>query len=240
MKTRKRFASEMHALVAAILVAVWCSNQSFAQLNYVSADRSVSAVASVCDTSSDEESTMGLGTFSAMVEAFESDAMPTCQGTASSSADQLSDLAPLSIIATGTSGASAASGVIFAEGESSLTATFDITSPSPYTLSGEVDGFVTTLCCGDFAGDATIELSFGGGPVIHSVSQDTAFTPVTFDFSGILAPGTYTLEAIAFSQATVDDGSSASFDFSFDVVPEPSSVLITIGVLLCLVSRRHG
>jgi hypothetical protein len=223
--------------VAALMVAAFWLNSSIAQLNYITADRSVSAVATVCETSSEDASTKALGPFSAMVEASEEDGMEFCQGFANSGAEQVSDLAPLQIVATGSSGATYALGAGQASGRSALTTTFQIAAPTPYQLSGQINGGIIPGF--DLPGEAVVSLAFDGGPVIHEITQVSQFVPVMFDFSGVLAPGTYSFEADAPSSVFTDGGASASFDVAFTAVPEPSSVLITISMLVFLVGTRR-
>lgn len=122
-------------------------------------------------------------------------------------------------------------------GRSTFDVTFTVTTPTGYSLSGDlgieaVSAFVASLTL------------YQGATALHSFTADWSDEQVSFDVSGVLAPGSYRLVAEATAgpgEYGINEGyEGASYDFVF-VVPEPATALLVSLGLLCLALRaRRG
>lgn len=227
MTTRRR----IHVFQNLILFGLLSLNQTAnAQINYLTTMRGVSVNASgFCDTPSNSDSTMSLGTYSAnlSVNADTGGDFALCQADATGQADQMTDLQPWSIGGQGNSSSSAAFGGD-SSGSSSLSVTFSVAHAYPYSLNGLVSGkfeeFFPDLS--ETPGGARVRLSDNSG-IIHEAAQTTT-ADFPFSFAGTLSPGTYSLEANVDTSAFSDSRDRESFQFQFEVVPEPSGCLLVI------------
>ncbi|WP_428389764.1 hypothetical protein [Mucisphaera sp.] len=138
---------------------------------------------------------------------------------------------------TGTGSGGGGVGTGFAGGSSYLEVGFTVTEPIDYSLNGFIsadsgfnhasvvlsgpDGVIAEEEVGEFVG------FFGG--VLFTGPEG---------YWGTLTPGDYTITAVATANDGSFSGPEAIFDFSLRV-PEPSSMVVGLGVL-CLVLRRLG
>lgn len=223
--------------VAALFVS---GSTAPAQITYLSANRGVDVAASgICDSFTAMDSTMALGNYTqSLVRFADAGGDPAiCQANARGFASQMTDLLAASIGGDGRVESDAAFGGN-ASAASSLMVEFQLSSSSLYTLSGTVAGVFDEFFPNpsQTAGNARVFLSDTSG-VIHEAQQaSTADFP--FSFSGTLASGTYTLEAIAANSAFSDSTGFESFSFQLNIVPEPAGAsLLLIGLVAVLGTR---
>lgn len=111
-----------------------------------------------------------------------------------------------------------------------------------YQLFGQVDGVgVNASFTGYFPGNATVSLAMGS-TTIHSVSPNPPDifgdgTLNAFAFSGVLAPGVYSLNASASASASGTIESYDSSRFAFTLVPEPGIPTCILQLITMLVLR---
>jgi hypothetical protein len=210
-----------HAMTILVL-AMWLlisgmASKVLGQLNYVSTDRSVSTRASGwCSQASDDDSTTDLGFASLSVSSSANGGDPSmCQGASRSRANLESNLGPDLITATGSishrgeygGGASA---------ETSLGASFTLPIRQSYALSGGISGSRFECYWGECEaspGAASIRFA-SDDSVLHSLHQ-TSTDSLTFDLTGWLEPGSYTLTASASASSIGFSGDVAGGDSSF-------------------------
>jgi hypothetical protein len=229
LKRRLLFAAALSSLLTA---------HAGAQITVLSQDRSVSADARLSCVDIGYVSSQATGTagvFSEMVaermtgaEANENGGLCIEPGdVVESRSSQNTNIAGISIEGMG-SAAAGKGGALesgSATGRSALWVRFQVASEMPYQLFGEVDGLEAVP--GLFLpGQATVSLK-QGDTIFHTVSPhapDLAGegTKHSFSFSGVLAPGEYTLDALASASAfgPTESGSTSSFRLTF--VPEPA------------------
>lgn len=209
-------------------------------LTPISQQRTVEAEAAVRfgeDTASDIDSdgAPDFGPFNSSVAA--SAQLTSQPGTSAGSASQQSLINPNSLSGIGSASASAEPGFAFemtASGGSFYNVTFSLADATEYSFTGQLDAGVAGSA-GQPLAQAT--LSDVGGDVY---AVNTTSGPTAILSSGILAPGTYTIDVIAtaFIEAS-GESASASFDFNFTLVPEPASLLGLSFAWLCVGLRRR-
>ena len=140
---------------------------------------------------------------------------------ASSAGSQTSEIFGDSLQTSGSISASAESHDYEAFGQASGTSrcevTFDVTSPSVFTLSGDVAAFDN--------GDASVTLDGPSGMIVSVSAIENQTTPVLE--TGGLVPGTYSLVAsasgLAYGSFFVAFPAGASYDLSFTLEPSTSA-----------------
>jgi hypothetical protein len=122
-------------------------------------------------------------------------------------------------------------------GRSTFDIGFTVTTPTSYDLSGNLEIEAVSF----FVASLTL---YQGATALQSFTADWSDEQVSFDVSGVLAPGSYRLVAEATAgpgDYGVDQGyTGASYDFVF-VVPEPATaLLVTLGLLSLALRARRG
>jgi hypothetical protein len=155
-------------------------------------------------------------------------------GGGTANATQTSFVHPQLITASGQGDGTGGGGVGtgYATGLSVLQVTFEALTPTPYTLEG-------TIRADEFFSHAWARLSGPGGMLVDEQIGEFLGSWATVDFtgvdaySGVLAPGTYTLDLRA-SGSGVNDSSLALFDVRL-TIPEPVTAwLMLAGLPLAL------
>lgn len=118
-----------------------------------------------------------------------------------------------------------------------LESSFTLDAATPYQLVGSLSSLFSNSNGGISDGPGYIRLEMGN-QVIHSVEGDAN----TFDFSGSLAAGSYTLNALAvgdaFSTEITGESTFSTMEFAF-AVPEPAiNWVILLPLLLPFVRRK--
>ena len=161
--------------------------------------------------------------------------------SANGTASQHSEIGALSVTASGgvdaTSSSTGCTGCFSASsGGSNFSFTFDLPEPSPYTLSGFLQAYVPSA--GPSASSQVVLTDVATNQTIASAFADEN-TPLGFpDSSGVLPAGRYRLDA---NSVVSQYGlyASASFNFTFTLIPEPSTgVLLGGGLALLIASAR--
>lgn len=202
------------------------------QLMYTNISREVTAIALGClpDEQSASSTETGLFSESFFVSSFEDG----CEFFSDANAFQDTLVSPLEI--SGNGGITGTSvGPARAEGVSRLEADFIVQATLPYLLNGAVGGFVFGGS-GEMMPSPTRLVLESNGEALHSVMQEQAPMPTSFDFSGQLPPGKYTLLVDAPALA-IDGVADSQFDFSF-VVPEPMFGQPLLILISCMLRRR--
>lgn len=145
------------------------------------------------------------------------------------SASQTSSIGPAEL--SGSASVSTFSDIEFVGGTSTFDITFSVGTQTPFDFSVEFQGDGIS---GNFVYRTSL---IGSGGVVFDFLDFAGANPVVFDFDALLAPDTY--------RFVVQNGASGGngvggFDFSFQVVPEPSSALLLGAGLIALArSRRY-
>ena len=229
-----------YCLTLALLAWLVTANSLCGQMIFTNIIRGVGANASgECETDFDGVDSLADGIFSASVSATALDTVsPTCQSTAISDASQMSEISATSIIGSGeTNGESTANGS--STGMSGIDVEFTLTSPTAYSLTGTLDGFLSTALYPDAPTFGIVELvDINSGPILQ-VSQTTGFVPETFDFNGTLDAGDYYLKVTATTFTNADAASNSQFDIMF-TVPEPSIPVFALFLVLIVTHRMRS
>lgn len=157
-------------------------------------------------------------------------------GGGTANATQTSFVHPQVITASGQGDGSGGGGVGtgYATGLSVLQVTFDVLTPTPYTLEGMIRA-------DEFFSHASASLSGPGGMLVDEQIGEFLGSWATLDFTGndayvgVLEPGTYTLDLRA-SGSGVNDSSLALFDVRL-TIPEPACALLVLAGLMGVMRR---
>ena len=158
--------------------------------------------------------------------------------SAHATASQSSEIEPLSVTGSAAVDATATGDTAYATGSSHFSLTFDLPDSSPYELDANLFAYSTV------AGPLAITflwLTDGTtNPVIVGGSASAEGAPLFFiDTSGVLPAGRYRLEADSQGGGMPYSTASMTFDFTFTVIPEPSTALLLAGGLAALAARRN-
>jgi hypothetical protein len=163
-----------------------------AQMQIVQQTRAISGTSHAHSSGGSQNDSFNLvAPDAAPFQAFDTAECTVPSASASSEASQTSQLSGDRITAHGLSGAAASSlhesGVAQSSGQSDLSVTFQLTETVEYSMTGSISRTGN-------ASDATIELRQNGVP-FHSVSFPSGNHQLSFEFHGVLAPGSYSLTA---------------------------------------------
>ncbi len=202
----------------AFLLAV--GSTAAAQLQLVQQTRSISGLAHAQSSGGTQQGSFDVSApDSALFQASESAHVQVTYAGADAIASQTSEIAGERITGEGQAIAFAAAypaGAAYAGSDSRLIVTFQVTDTLVYSLTG-------SLGRSGNAYSPTVQLEQGGVP-IHSVELPSGSDQTSFQFQGLLAPGTYALSAVASTNAwelqsdTIDQG-TGSFQLEFTVEP---------------------
>jgi hypothetical protein len=192
-----------------------------AQLRTVHADASAAEPPGPLVTDSDSRSAADFGLFDEGVSADVVLSVSSAHATAS----QRSAIEPLSVTGSGAVDATSAGSPAFASGSSFFSLTFDLADSSPYELDA------TLLALSNVAGPmASTFLQLTDVVTNQTIASGGAssdgFSLLFIDTSGVLPSGRYRLEVNSQVLGLPNTTQSTSFDFTFTIIPEPSTALL--------------
>jgi uncharacterized protein (TIGR03382 family) len=115
---------------------------------------------------------------------------------------------------------------------STVVLTFDILSPSTFTLNGTADWFFAH-------GSAMLSREGDGGPALFTYGTPSDLAgPATFSGSGELVPGRYVL-SISTMGAPTNPGTHVTLSATLNVVPAPGGAALGLALGVAVLVRRR-